>query len=1101
MQKDSFVFHDARGRRWWKFKFLSVAAVLVAVSALAIFLISLLIPSQFGSPNTLEVLKQKIRSFDRGNQGTVADKADKILAMLRTRIAGAPGAGVPVVPRRRQELEIRAAFLPVDDKQAAEAVAGHGNELTHLCPEWLNLAAPDTGLVEMGEPTWRKLADSESLKIMPLLSNLEGYQRVPDAVEALALAGEVEQEEFVAQLAGKLQQVDAAGLVIDWIEVDQGEDHELGKLVARIADGLRQHGLETWLCITPDATFTAWDFKELSKHVDRFLVMLHDEHGETDPAGPVASQDWFEGWLGVIADGRDPGKWLVSVGCYGIDWNKDSSAAEEVSFADAMSRARYAGCKALHSQEPFFNATFSYSHEGAAHEVWFLDAASFANQCNAIRDRGFGGIVLNRPGVEDPSVWKVLASKSKVTPGLFGQDLASGPAIASVGRGEVVNLDSTSAAGKRSFRTDPSGRIACDYEKPPAHPTLFRMGGGSGNKVCLTFDDGPDSDWTPAILDILGERGVKATFFVVGSEAERHPGLIRRMVREGHEVGNHSFTHPNLAKAPESLIRLELNATQRLMESLVGRSITLFRPPYNADSQPASTEELVPIEVAQSLGYMTVLESIDPRDWDSADKDQIVQRAKDARAEGHVILLHDGGGDRGATLEALPAIIDYLQERGDEIVTIGQLVGIPESKLMPPLDEDKGSVKLVASGTGFGIIRIVQNALGGFLILASILVIARTVLVVALALLHKSRRQEAGPRDLSVSVVIPAFNEEKVIAQTLACMLSSDYPGPLEVLVIDDGSSDHTAEIVGAVSDPRVRLIHQANAGKGVALQNGVRQATGEIIVFADADTQFDREAISRMVDALADPKVGAVSGQARVGNLRTFVARCQELEYACNFNLDRRAYAAWNCITVVPGAISAIRRSAIDAAGGISLDTLAEDTDLSLAIHRTGYRVEYAPGALGYTEAPETYRQLARQRFRWAFGTLQCVWKHRDIVFNPRFKALGWFSLPSIWFFQVILVAFSPVIDLIFLQALFAGRGGDILPYFLAFLLCDLAIAAAAVAIEGLPLRMALRIIPQRFVYRPLLSYVVWRSLLQAVRGAWVGWNKLPRTASVSPA
>ncbi len=1103
MQKDSFVFHDARGRRWWKFKFLSVGGMVVGAVALAIFLVSLVVPSQFGSPNTLESLKQKIRSFDRGNQGTVADKADKILAALRAKMGGVPGAAavVPVAAQRKPGTEIRAAFLPVEDKQAAESLAEHGDELTHLCPEWLNFAEIDGGLVEMGEPAWQILPAAGSLKVLPMLSNLERYERVPDAVEALAMAGEAEQEEFVAQLSEKLRQVDAAGVVIDWLEVDQGEDHELGKLVARVADGLRQHGLETWLCVTPDATFTGWDFKELSKHVDRFLIMLHDEHGETDAPGPVASQDWFEGWLDVAANNGNPGKWLAAVGCYGIDWDKDSSSAQELSFADAMSRARYAGCKAICCEGPLYNSTFSYTHEGAAHEVWFLDAASFANQANAIRDRGFGGIVVNRPGVEDPAVWKVLAASSKIAPETLGHDIPSGSSIASVGRGEVVNLDPTSAAGKRAFRADSAGRIACDYEKPPAHPTLFRMGGSAGNKVCLTFDDGPDSEWTPAILDILKERGVKAAFFVVGSEADRNPDLIRRMVEEGHEVGNHSFTHPNLAKAPDPLVRLELNANQRLVESLVGKSITLFRPPYNADSQPANMEELVPIEVAQSLGYMTVLESIDPRDWDRADAGKILQRAKDARAEGHIILLHDGGGDRSATVEALPAIIDYLQERGDEIVTVGQLVGIPESKIMPPLGEDNGSVNMVASGTGFGIIRVLQNALGAFLILASLLVVARTILVVALALFHKSRRQEPGPRDLSVSVVIPAFNEEKVIAKTLCCMLASDYPGPLEILVVDDGSSDRTSEIVGAATDPRVRLIHQSNAGKGVALQNGVRQATGEVIVFADADTQFDREAISRMVDALADPKVGAVSGQARVGNLRTFVARCQELEYACNFNLDRRAYAAWNCITVVPGAISAIRRSAIDAAGGISLDTLAEDTDLSLSIHRTGYRVEYAPAALAYTEAPETYRQLARQRFRWAFGTLQCVWKHRDMTFNPRFKALGLFSLPGIWFFQVILVAFSPVIDLIFLQALFAGRGGDILPYFLAFLLCDLAIAAVAVAIEGLPLRMALRIIPQRFVYRPLLSYVVWRSLLQAVRGAWVGWNKLPRTASVSPA
>ncbi|MFZ4778475.1 MAG: glycosyltransferase, partial [Terrimicrobiaceae bacterium] len=172
---------------------------------------------------------------------------------------------------------------------------------------------------------------------------------------------------------------------------------------------------------------------------------------------------------------------------------------------------------------------------------------------------------------------------------------------------------------------------------------------------------------------------------------------------------------------------------------------------------------------------------------------------------------------------------------------------------------------------------------------------------------------------------------------------------------------------------------------------------------------------------------------------------------------------------------------------------------DLTLSIHKAGYRIEYQPDAVAHTEAPETFSTLARQRFRWAYGTLQCACKHRDIIFNPHFKALGWFSLPGIWFFQVILVAFSPFIDLLFLQSLLFGKMWDIFPYFIAFLICDLLLALAAVALEGLPLRVALWIIPQRFVYRPLLSYVIWKSILHALRGAWVGWGKLQRTASAS--
>ena len=764
-----------------------------------------------------------------------------------------------------------------------------------------------------------------------------------------------------------------------------------------------------------------------------------------------------------------------------------------------MSRAGNSGALGIKTAEPTFNGSFSYYYEGKGHEVWFLDAASFANQLNAVRDYGFSGVAVNRLGIEDPSVWGIIAAEMEGKPFKPGPAIPGGNAITSIGEGEIVSLDPTSSNGRRTFSRDSHGNLACQYDLLPSYPTLFRLGTDQNDAVALTFDDGPTPQWTPAILDILKAKGVKATFFVVGSEAERHPEIVRRIVAEGHEIGNHSFTHPNLAEAPPALIRLELNATQRLIESLTGRSTTLFRPPYNADSRPSTTEELVPIKVAQSLGYMTILENVDPKDWQKPDKNQLLARVKAELPRGNIILLHDGGGDRSATVAALPALLDYLKERGNRPVLISDLLGLDEEKVMPTVTAEKRSIHNLASGFGFQILHHAQDFLHIFLEVATILVLIRTVLVLILARTHKNPFAKTGFVAPPVTILVPAFNEEKVISKTIGSLLASEYAGKMEVLVIDDGSTDATADAVLAVKDPRVRLIRQKNAGKAHALQRGVEESSSEFLVFVDADTQFESDAIHHLISACQDPKVGAVSGHARVGNLKKFLARCQDLEYVCGFNLDRRAYAAWNCITVAPGAISVVRKSAILAAGGFSYETLAEDTDLTLSIHKAGYRIEYQPEAVAHTEAPETFSTLARQRFRWAYGTLQCACKHRDIIFNPRFKALGWFSLPGIWFFQVILVAFSPFIDLLFLQSLVFGNMWDILPYFLAFLLCDLLLALAAVAMEGLPLRTALRIIPQRFVYRPLLSYVIWKSILHALRGAWVGWGKLQRTASVS--
>jgi cellulose synthase/poly-beta-1,6-N-acetylglucosamine synthase-like glycosyltransferase len=320
------------------------------------------------------------------------------------------------------------------------------------------------------------------------------------------------------------------------------------------------------------------------------------------------------------------------------------------------------------------------------------------------------------------------------------------------------------------------------------------------------------------------------------------------------------------------------------------------------------------------------------------------------------------------------------------------------------------------------------------------------------------------------------------------------------VVVVDDGSKDQTIREIekAAFIDRRIRLVRQENRGKSEALRTGVASARYDTLIFLDADTHFDRGTFEALVRPLSDPRVGAVSGHAKVGNLRTFLARCQSLEYICGFNLDRRAYAQWNCITVVPGAVSAIRRQAMDDAGGFCLDTLAEDTDLTLCMHKRGYLIEYAPDALAWTEAPEGPIPLMRQRFRWAFGTLQCLWKHRDMVFNPQFGALGWFSLPSIWFFQILLVALTPVVDGLLIVSLILGGWSAMWAYVLIFLLMDLILAFLACGLDGEPLSKGWIILPMRIIYRPMLSWVIWRALYRAFKGAWVTWGKLERTASI---
>jgi cellulose synthase/poly-beta-1,6-N-acetylglucosamine synthase-like glycosyltransferase len=370
------------------------------------------------------------------------------------------------------------------------------------------------------------------------------------------------------------------------------------------------------------------------------------------------------------------------------------------------------------------------------------------------------------------------------------------------------------------------------------------------------------------------------------------------------------------------------------------------------------------------------------------------------------------------------------------------------------------------------------------------------------------------PATLPVTVLIPAYNEEVVIVTTIERILASDYPG-LEILVIDDGSRDRTPEVLKARfgTDPRVTIITEQNAGKARALNTGLARATGEIIVALDADTLFSRDTISRLARWFGDAKIGAVAGNAKVGNRINMITRWQALEYIVAQNLERRALAALGTLTVVPGAVGAWRRSVLLQLGGFPAETLAEDQDLTIAVQRAGYTVLFDSTAIARTEAPATVRGLARQRFRWAYGTLQCLWKYRDMTFNPRYGALGMIALPQVWLFQIVLSAVAPLVDLSFLWQIFgaalnyAQHGAEfnaanvqkIAIYYCIFMVVDLLAASVGFIMEKREdWSLLWWLMLQRFGYRQLMYYVVVRSIFAALRGPSVGWGKLERAGTV---
>jgi cellulose synthase/poly-beta-1,6-N-acetylglucosamine synthase-like glycosyltransferase len=577
---------------------------------------------------------------------------------------------------------------------------------------------------------------------------------------------------------------------------------------------------------------------------------------------------------------------------------------------------------------------------------------------------------------------------------------------------------------------------------------------------------------------------------------------VRREYREGHTVGNHTYTHPNVAKESEEETKLELSTTLRLIEHDTGHGSILFRPPYNADSEPQTPAELLPIQRAQDEGYLTIGEKIDPRDWEvGTTPSKILEQVEEQKDDGHLILLHDGGGDRSATLQALPQIIDTLRKQGYKFVPLEQLMGRTRDQLMPVPSEDEmrwASIEgeaLTSKGN-------FKKGIGLLFLVAIYLTLLRSLVYGTLAVIEK---RKAGKRVFDpayrpgVSVVIAAYNEDKVIERTVQSILNNGYED-LEVVVVNDGSKDRTLEVLTEAfeNEPRVRIFTQPNRGKSAALNHAIREARNEVLVALDADTIFRPGTIQYLVRHFSDPKVGAVSGNARVGNRNSWLTRFQSIEYICGFNLDRRALDLLNAITVVPGAVGAWRKSLIVKLGGFGDDTLAEDTDLTLAIRREGYVIRYEEQAVAYTEAPERTRDLAKQRFRWSFGTLQAAWKHRDATFNPNYGYLGMLALPSIWIFQILLAALSPFAEVAMFIALFAGNWRIVVLYYFGLLLLEFFTAVLAYSLERTaPWDLALLFF-QRIYYRQLMYYVLAKSLLYAMRGRLVGWGKLERRATV---
>src|SRR6266849_6322003 len=1044
---------------------------------------------------------------------------------------------------------LRAAFFVSWDPNSLASLKKHYKDIDLLMPEQLHAVTGDGALtvvdyqvnqtaVVKATPAgvinrlrtdklheWmRSLTPPLELPMMGVLNNYDGTNW-RDKELAVLLANRDSRKRLVTDATEYAVEAHQAGIVVDFELIPDESQDRFQEFIEEFVAAL--HAANLKLMVALPARDEAFDYGFFGKQTDAIILMNYDQHWPTSGPGPIAGQDWFVENLRQVMQVVPAQKIVVGVANYAYDWTetkgKERPQAEEWSIQEALLHA-YESEAEVEFDAASMNPHYSFSDEkDRTHQVWMLDAVTAYNQLRVCERLGVQGTALWRMGSSDGSLWPIwdTARPDDVTRQQIA-DLPPGPDLILEGDGDIWRILDTPKHGRRSFTYDAATDLFTS-EKFETFPLSYDIDqiGGAKNKLVLSFDDGPDRRWTPKVLDILKEKNAPASFFVIGDQANRAPDLLKREYAEGHEIGNHTFTHPKFDEISRTQIKWELNLTQRLIESTLGVKSILFRPPYGIDHQPEYAEEVAQLPYPQELGYLIVGQRIDPDDWSlqggkPIPAKEIVDSVLRQANRGNIVLLHDGGGDRSQTLAALPQIIDALRAEGYQFVSASDLIGKTRAQVMLPLSpEDQFEAR--ADGFIFGIFQYFRFFIGIIFFLCIFLVCGRALVIGLLALIEKLRPDHAvmSIPPPSVTVLLPAHNEENVIVQTITSVLLSDLQD-LRIIVVDDGSADKTGELLDAnfSHEPRVHIIHQVNRGKAAALNLAMSLADTEIVVTIDADTEVESDALSKLIRHFSDLQVGAVAGNVKVGNRSRWLTRWQALEYITSQNMEKRAFDLLNCITVVPGALGAWRKKAIEAAGGITADTVAEDADLTIAIRRLGWRVTYDEEAIAWTEAPETAGQLIRQRFRWTFGTLQSFWRHGDTLLRPKYGTLGWIALPNIFVFQLVLPLISPVIDLMFFGSLFLWGLAQFrvtrLPqlwttadveksvfFFLGFLLIDILTCMVAFALERKEdWTLLIPVLLQRFYYRQLMYVVLFRSVKEAVSGRPVGWRGVEKEA-----
>ncbi len=1151
------VFYDPRRARWKHLRRL-FDVVAVAVSALIIFFVFTALRDEPLPELLFSPQKRAFKAIKESEKEKAKDRQKKAAARSHRKSKTAASQ-----VKLNQSEGIRAAFYVPWDAASFSSLRAYSHQIDILYPDWLHVLSPDGHLQGVDDQT-NKLFDvvqngtvrqvddkvmpflkteDPSMEVFPVVNNFDGKTWYADI--AAFLNDPQARSLFRQQATRFLASGRYRGLMIDFETFPPSGQPGYLAFINEVAGDLHARGMKLYVAVPPRNS--EYNYPAIAAAADGVVLMNYDEHYPGAASGPVSSQDWFVQNLTYAKTVIPQDKIICAIANYGYDWvlkpKKGTLPPEEhdstVSVQDAWLAARDSD-EDVSFDDDALNPHFTYLDErGFRHDIWFLDGVTALNQMRAAQTLGIQTFALWRLGGEDRSLWRVWD-----VPGDVGaidklRDVPPGADVDMEGQGEILRIEDKPSHGTRDLTVEAETGLITD-EVFQNTPEPYRLGryGYSPNKVALTFDDGPDPEWTPKILDVLKEKNATATFFLIGIQADKFSGIAKRIDREGHTIGNHTFTHPDVSNISTAYMKVELNLTERLFASLIGVRTTLMRPPYAIDEEPDTADQVRPLEIPQEMGYITVGNRVDPNDWSDNPRRSAEQisayvlahlppcRPDDLRC-GNIVLMHDGGGNRAETVRALPMIIDGIRARGFEVAPVYELLGKTRADVMAPLPaSERWAARL--DGAGFWLFDVGVIGITWIFLVGDLLMTGRLLFIGAAAVYDRVRERILGkPAEVAsykpkVAVLIPAYNEEKVIERTIRAALNSNYPN-LFVIVIDDGSKDRTLEVArqafaAEAAAGKVLILGKHNSGKAEALNYGIEHiGDAELFVGIDADTIIAPDAISRLVPHFINPKVGAMAGNAKVGNRVNLWTRWQALEYITSQNFERRALDVLGAVSVVPGAIGAWRVSAVREAGGYHIDTVAEDADLTMALLRRGYRVEYEDMALAYTEAPTNANGLMRQRFRWSFGILQAVYKHRGVF--ARKGALGWVALPNIVIFQILLPLVSPLIDIMFavgtiwyyIQKHFHPDSTDpssfhkLVLFFFAFLVIDFFASSIAFALERRrpddkeDVWLLSQVWLQRFAYRQLFSIVLFKTLKRALEGRKFAWDKLERTAAVN--